>query len=164
MGSHLSAALSVVNSAALQHAISVTLCNGGMRTVEEVRRLRLAQLLAEKGSYAALNELIGRRRTDSTFSQIAAQSQGSKSSAPKQMGSSMARTLERELSKPHGWMDTDPELESNVWPFGEDLPPAAIAALPPAFLDKAKGLLQGYLALAEQDANESHSKRDGTNG
>ena len=67
-------------------------------------------LVEEVGSYANLNELLGRKRIDSTLSQYANQSRGSKSAKPKVMGSATARELERVCMKPVGWMDTDPEL------------------------------------------------------
>jgi hypothetical protein len=81
-----------------------------MRTVEEVRRARLQLLLAQHGSWAKLNELTGKKKLDSTFSQISGQAIGSKSGSPKQMGSAMARQLEENLGLPRGLMDTDPEL------------------------------------------------------
>lgn len=81
-----------------------------MKTVEEVRRTRLAELKSEFGSFAAINAKIDRLPTDSTLSQIANASLGSKTKKPKAMGSDQARLLEEKLQKPRGWMDTDPEL------------------------------------------------------
>uniref|UniRef100_A0A193SBN0 Uncharacterized protein n=1 Tax=biofilter metagenome TaxID=1070537 RepID=A0A193SBN0_9ZZZZ len=81
-----------------------------MKTVEEVRKERLAELRKEFGSFAAINEKLGRIPTDSTLSQIANASVGSKTKKPKTMGSEQARSLEAALDKPKGWMDTDPEL------------------------------------------------------
>lgn len=86
-----------------------------MRTVEEVRRLRLAELLKEVGSYAALNELLDRERRDSGLSQIANGSKNSRGGQPKVMGSDVARRLEEVCKKELGWMDTDPDA---FWPFG----------------------------------------------
>lgn len=81
-----------------------------MKTVEEVRKLRLSELKAEFGSFAAINEKLGRIATDSTLSQIANASIGSKTGKPKTMGSEQARSIEVVLNKPRGWMDTDPDL------------------------------------------------------
>lgn len=81
-----------------------------MKVVEDVRRLRLAQLVEEFGSYAALNERLGRKRIDSTLSQYANRSLDSKTQQPKVMGSSTARKLEQACGKPEGWMDTDPDM------------------------------------------------------
>lgn len=81
-----------------------------MKTVEEVRRERLAELKAEFGSFAAINAKIDRLPTDSTLSQISNASVGSKTGKPKTMGSDQARLLEEKLQKPRGWMDTDPDL------------------------------------------------------
>lgn len=92
-----------------------------MKTVEEVRRIRLHELLVEHGSWARLNELTSKKKLDSTYSQIAGQVIGSKSGAPKQMGSASARQLEVSLRLPRGWMDTDPNLapssDQQVPPF-----------------------------------------------
>lgn len=81
-----------------------------MKTVEEVRRERLAELKSEFGSFATINAKIDRLSTDSTLSQIANASIGSKTKKPKTMGSEQARLLEEKLQKPRGWMDTDPDL------------------------------------------------------
>ena len=106
-----SAALTIVNSAALQHKLTKALSNqDAMKTVEEVRRMRLAELKSEFGSFAAINARIERLPTDSTLSQIANSSLGSKTGKPKVMGSDQARLLEEKLDKPRGWMDTDPDL------------------------------------------------------
>jgi hypothetical protein len=93
-----------------------------MKTVEEVRRLRLAQLVAESGGgYAELNRKRGKDERDSTLSQYANQSPNSKGAKdgkpakPKDMGSKLARALEKACEKPTGWMDTDPD---EFWPFG----------------------------------------------
>ena len=96
---HLSSTLNIVNSIALRHAISVRHCNRLMKTVEEVRRARLAMLLLEFGSYVALNDLLGLNARDSTLSQIANQSENKKSGTKKQMGPDIARDLERVCKK-----------------------------------------------------------------
>lgn len=117
----LSAPLNIVNSAALRHVVSATLSNYGMRTIEEIRRLRLKQLAEEFGSYAELNAKLGNDRRDSSLSQIANQSSNSKGGSPKSMGSPTARSLERVCSKPRGWMDNDPSLGAAAAP---SLPPS----------------------------------------
>lgn len=91
-------------------------------------------LVHEVGSYANLNEALGRKRIDSTLSQYANQSKGSKSAKPKVMGSATARELERVCNKPVGWMDTDPDLEAAAL-SGASLardhgPPAYVAEAP----------------------------------
>ena len=60
-----------------------------MRTIEEIRRLRLAELAEEFGSYAELNAKLGNDRRDSSLSQIANQSSNSKGGSPKSI--SLAR-------------------------------------------------------------------------
>ncbi|MGE8547919.1 MAG: hypothetical protein ACN6OC_10825 [Alcaligenes sp.] len=89
-----------------------------MKTVEEVRRIRLKMLINEVGGTAAdLNRATGKIDRDSTYSQILNQSLGSKTGKPKQMGSPMARALEEACNKETGWMDTDPDLSDEAWPF-----------------------------------------------
>lgn len=108
---YLSAALRNVNSAALRDELSAKLSNRRMRTVEEVRRLRLAMLVKEFGSYSAINKLLERADGDSTLSQIATEQPNSRGGSIKQMGSPAARKIEERCKKDRGWMDTDPHLE-----------------------------------------------------
>lgn len=89
-----------------------------MKTVEEVRRIRLKMLVHEAGgTLADLNRITGKTHRDSTYSQILNQSAGSKTDKPKTMGSPLARSLEQHCRKPVGWMDTDPDLSDEAWPF-----------------------------------------------
>jgi hypothetical protein len=82
----------------------------GMKTVEEVRRERLALLRKEAGSLVALNEKLGLNSRDATLSQILNAAKNSRTGTPKQMGSKLARELEKACEKEVGWMDTDPAL------------------------------------------------------
>src|SRR5689334_9154165 len=75
---------------------------GGMKTVEEVRRLRLAELRAEAGSLVALNEKLGLNARDATLSQILNEAKNSRIGTPKQMGSKLVRELERACGKEVG--------------------------------------------------------------
>lgn len=88
-----------------------------MKTVEEVRRERLAMLKEQVGSYAQMNRAMDLQERDSTLSQIGSQSLGSKTEKPKTMGSDLARKLEVVFHKPRGWMDTDPALVAGRWPI-----------------------------------------------
>lgn len=101
---------SLVNSAAQPHEKSRPLCNTRMRTVEEVRRLRLIALRDQHGSLSPIKQRLGMTATDSTLSQIVNQSAGSRTGAPKTMGSPLARRIESAMDLPLGWMDTDPDL------------------------------------------------------
>lgn len=114
---YLSSTLSHVNSAKLRHIVSAALSNGGMRTIEQIRRARLAQL-HEKFSYVELNEAIGLVARDSTLSQIASEK------TAKDMGSDLARRLETACGKEVGWMDNDPALDK----FVEALREASVVA------------------------------------
>jgi len=107
---YLSDTLRTVNSGLLRHGRSASLFNAPMKTIEEIRRERLLELIDEVGSIAALNAALGLLPRDSTLSQIKNQSKESKTTKPRGMGSTMARKLEEALKKPRGWMDSDPEL------------------------------------------------------
>lgn len=115
-----------------------------MRTVEEVRRLRLEQVRTVYKTWAALNTALGLDPRDSTFSQIMSDK------TKKDMGSDLARRLERLLDKDTGWMDTDPAFDDQRWPFGEDIVPASIADLPADLLLEARGMLKTLLAQAQR--------------
>lgn len=154
---HLSAALSIVNSGALRHAMPRALCNDGMNTVEEVRRLRLAQLLNEFRTYAELNSRLGNTSRDSTLSQIASESIGSKTGKPKAMGSPMARRLEKACDKPEGWMDRDPECD-RVWPFAGRVDVERISKLPADLLSEAVGALNEVLRRAEASSGKDRGQ------
>jgi len=81
-----------------------------MKTVEEVRRLRLTLLKEEFGTLVAINEKLGLDKRDSTLSQIVNSAKNSKTQKGKEMGSPLARRLEGACGKDVGWMDTDPDL------------------------------------------------------
>lgn len=89
-----------------------------MRTIEEIRRLRLLELKRQLGSWANLNKMLGQDTRDSTLSQCATQATGTRTMKPKTMGSALARRLEAVTGKPEGWMDSDPMFDgANLWPF-----------------------------------------------
>jgi hypothetical protein len=79
-----------------------------MQTIADTRRQRLALLIKEHGSLAALNEKLELPRTDATLSQIKNQSPHHKTGKPRSMGDDLARKIEEKLNKPTGWMDTPP--------------------------------------------------------
>jgi hypothetical protein len=106
--------LSIVNSGELRPALALRKCNRKMRTIAEVRRLRLLELKDKWRTWPAMNDKLGYTARDSTLSQIASQSIGSRNDKPKEMGSDLARKLEETFGKPSGWMDTDPD---EFWPF-----------------------------------------------
>lgn len=116
-----------------------------MRTVEEVRKIRLAELTKEFGTVAALNELRGKTRIDSTLSQYLNESSTASNPKPKVMGSAVARELEVVCKKPLGWMDTDPDLQHG-WPLPEDLR-EAIQRLPKEKLTALEALIRSSLQM-----------------
>lgn len=128
-----------------------------MNTVEEVRRLRLNQLKQEHGSWVALNRLLGQPDRDSTLSQCANASSGSRTSKPKSMGSPLARRLESVCKKEEGWMDTDPVFDgANLWPF-DIVPVARIMSLSPTQRGAVQGAMLEALERLQRAANPSDS-------
>lgn len=111
-----------------------------MRTVEEVRRLRLEQVRQIHGTWTALNRALELDPRNATFTQIVSEK------TKKEMGSALARRLEALVGKPVGWMDTDPDLDAQAWPFGPDISAADVAALPRELLAEARGMLKLLLA------------------
>lgn len=80
-----------------------------MQTVHETRRARLAILLKQYGTYAAINEALEWPRTDSRLSRIKnANSRTDRGGKVFQMGDAIARELESKLGLEEGWMDTPP--------------------------------------------------------
>jgi hypothetical protein len=82
-----------------------------MKTIAEIRRLRLEQLIDQFGSIAALNVALKRARTDSKLSQLRNASARKGRDRPTQMGDAMARLIEATLKLETGWMDNLPAYE-----------------------------------------------------
>lgn len=76
-----------------------------MKTIEEIRRDRLALLIKEAGSQAALSERID--KAPAQISQWLNASINSKTGKPRVMSNAIARELEGKTGKPQGWMDAD---------------------------------------------------------
>lgn len=115
-----------------------------MKTVEEVRRERLAMLRKEAGSLVALNEKLGLSARDATLSQIVNGAKNSRTGTPKQMGSKMARELEAACGKEVGWMDTDPALK------GESAEPDVSRLV--ADIASLKGFQREWMMIAATEA------------
>lgn len=152
MGAYLSASLSHVNTHELRHALTGQQCNAPMKTIEEIRRLRLVALREEAGSWVELNRRLGMIDRDSTFSQIFS------ARTKKGMGSDLARRLEAAFGKEAGWMDNDPDLDSAQWPFGEDVPISAVQKLPADLAAEARGMLRWLLSQAASREAESRKR------
>lgn len=87
-----------------------------MQTVEEIRRQKLAVLIKESGSQAALSEKIG--KAPAQISQWLNASINSKTGKPRVMSNAIARELEEKTGKPNGWFDSsDDTIEA---PDGDD--------------------------------------------
>jgi hypothetical protein len=82
--------------------------NAYMQTIEEIRRDWIEVLIARYGSIAALNEAVGRPRTDATFSQLRTKAPNSGTGRVRVMGSDLARSTEKALKLPPGALDNPP--------------------------------------------------------
>lgn len=131
----------------LHHVDSGVPSNDGMRTIGEIRRLRLEQLLTAKNiTLADLSEKLGRSRLDGTLSQIRNAAPNTRTGRARQMGDDQARQIEQVMSLPPGWMDRDPEidaLEAAVREMQRELavvqePPPSYSAWPFRRLDAAR--------------------------
>jgi transcriptional regulator with XRE-family HTH domain len=83
------------------------LLNDGMKTIAEIRRDRLEDLVQETKS-KSLEEVAERAGTSSAYlSQIRNKLPDSKTGKPKKMGDATAEKLRLAFNKPLGWMDAD---------------------------------------------------------
>lgn len=83
------------------------LFNAHMKTIDEIRRERLAILRKEAGGVGALAERLG--KNFSQVSQWLNASLNSGTGRPRGMSDDVCREIEEKCDKPRGWMDADPE-------------------------------------------------------
>jgi len=74
-----------------------------MQPIEQTRREKLALLIKESGSQAALSERIG--KAPAQISQWVNASANHGTGKPRSMSSAIAREIEAKMHKPAGWMD-----------------------------------------------------------
>ena len=93
-----------------------------MRDIHEYRLENLKKLIAEVGSATELAKLAGYKQPSYLY-QILNRT-ALQNGKPKNIGSNMARKLERATNKPEGWLDTQrtdkPRLRSSNDPLPED--------------------------------------------
>lgn len=90
-----------------------------MRSVNDVRKENLIFLRERYKTLANLNEAIGKKKTDSTLSQIINGAKDTRSGNIKNLGDRLARDIEAKLSLGYGWMDADHANEA--FPEEDDL-------------------------------------------
>lgn len=163
IGHNHSASLNIVNSALRNPLFGGPLFNSDMETAAENRLKRLLALRDRYVSIAALARALHRSPRDATLSQIITRAPDSKTGKPRQMGSILAKQIEKALSLPIGWMDqsgpaslppgiTTHEPDGPLYHDPEATLVAGFRAAPPA-------IRQAMLALA-QSAIESASPLD----
>jgi DNA-binding transcriptional ArsR family regulator len=86
---------------------SQTLFNTRMKTIDEIRRERLAMLRDECGGAGKLAERI--EKSPSQVSQWLNASENSGTGKPRGISDDICRRLEETFEKPRGWMDADPD-------------------------------------------------------
>lgn len=104
-----------------------------MKTIEEIRHDWLSRLIEKHGTVAALNEALGRARTDATLLQIKNQAPNTRSGKPRNMGSDLAREIEEKLGLERGMLDNP------------------ISALPPVFTAAQSTPAPGYVRFDRLD-------------
>lgn len=90
-----------------------------MKTIAEIRRVRLEQLIEQHGSIADLNEALGRPRNHSKISQLRNANIRRDRGKPIQIGDAAAREIEALLKLESGWMDNlpygiDPSIDDKL--------------------------------------------------
>jgi hypothetical protein len=76
-----------------------------MKTIAEIRRENLQDLIDQAGSIAEMNERMGWDRTDPRLTRVRNANVRPDRGKPFQMGDSMAREIEKALGLEEGWMD-----------------------------------------------------------
>lgn len=150
MGANHSEMLFSVQSKTLRHVRSVLLSNCPMRTIEEIRLLRLQGLMEEFGvTLAEINRRLERNARDSTLSRILNGAPDSTTGKRRAMGSNQARQLEQAFGKPVGWMDHDPAFDARLGTTAsqEQGPPPAVGDP----LRAALALIGMHIAAAPSD-------------
>jgi len=152
-----------MSSAALIARISALLFNCYMKTVEEIRRLRLAALVSEVGTVVRVANTI--KRGSAQVSQWLNASPDSRTGKPRTISNASARLIERAFDKPVGWLDHFSEfppapeqaavvrIESgfqpyNTWPFRR-LDARRFFSLPQSEQDVIEGMIIGAVQSAE---------------
>lgn len=77
----------------------------GMKTIAEIRRERVEELILRFATIANLNVALGWPRTDPKLAQIRNANTRPGRDKPYQMGDAMAREIEEVLGLERGWMD-----------------------------------------------------------
>lgn len=103
----ISDSLTDVNSSAQIQLEDELISNGfAMKTIGEIRRLRLEELVQETRS-RTLEEVADISGSSAAYlSQVRNRLPDSKTKKPKEMGRKVAERLENAFKKPEGWMDT----------------------------------------------------------
>lgn len=104
-----------------------------MKTVEEMRHEWLTRLIEQHGTVAALNDALGRARTDATLLQIKNMAPNTRSGKPRNMGSDLAREIEERLGFERGLLDNP------------------VNALPPVFTAAQSSPAPGYIRFDRLD-------------
>ncbi len=99
------------------HLVSASLSNIRMKTIDEIRRNRLKELITLSGSVRLLADVL--ERSPAQVSQWSNASIDPKSGRPRAISTVSARYIEKKLGRPEGWMDRAEESSSDDNPESE---------------------------------------------
>lgn len=86
-----------------------------MRTIGEIRQLRLKQFMTQTAmTFAEINGTLGRNRRDATLNQVVQAAPNTRTGKPRRMGDAQARLLEKTFGLPGGWFDSDPDIHPDL--------------------------------------------------
>lgn len=136
----ISAMLIDVNSIPRIPFLSNALKNRLVQKIEEIYRARLALLIEEAGSQAALSVRI--QKSPAQISQWLNGSLDSKTGKRRVMSRQIARRIELDFPKPEGWMD-QPIEDVNDWPYEHFSPEQYRKFLTPEERKENEALLWG---------------------
>lgn len=146
------------------HAVSQTLSNRQMPTIDEIRRSNLATLITEFGGNKTFSERLG--VSESQLSQWAKGAANSATGKPRGMRTDTAQRIEAAGGKPPGWLDQPHERgehpSSPVVPHPQAGPTLeqAPASRPPVITeDEWKSLSPRARALVEDTARQAQAGR-----
>lgn len=126
-----------------------------MQPIDVTRREKLALLIKEAGSQAALSEIIG--KAPAQISQWLNASVNSKTGKPRVMSNAIAREIELKTGKPGGWMDAPANKDDLKTPGGsnaEFVMPSGVRRVPVISYVQAGMWTEIVNSFQPGDANE----------
>lgn len=130
-----------------------------MKTITEIRRENLIEILKDFRTIAEFNETMGRKRTDPSFGMIKNQQVNPNRGKPRIMGDKLAREIELRLNLPDGWMDSthytneEDAYKSGV-PYIEGTP--KVIPIPTIVLQGGEGKMDNVVVYLDPELFEKY--------